>query len=191
MSRVLEGRRLEPQITIGLLTDAAGFPLMVEAFEGNKAETLTMVPTIRAFMDAHRLPDVTVVADAGMISAANQKAIEDAGLSFLLGARISDVPYVVTQWRRDHPEQDIPDGHIFVQPGRPGRPTGGGTRSSTTSTGPSGPGAPCAVSTSRSPRRRRPSRARPRSHATGSSSSPAAPGGSTGLWKPKRELWPG
>ena len=33
-------RRLEPQITIGLLTDAAGFPLMVEAFEGNKAETI-------------------------------------------------------------------------------------------------------------------------------------------------------
>jgi len=29
-------RRLEPQITIGLLTDASGFPLMVEAFEGNK-----------------------------------------------------------------------------------------------------------------------------------------------------------
>jgi hypothetical protein len=29
-------RRLEPQITIGLLTDAAGFPLMVEAFEGNR-----------------------------------------------------------------------------------------------------------------------------------------------------------
>jgi hypothetical protein len=31
-------RRLEPQITVGLLTDAAGFPLMVNAFEGNKAE---------------------------------------------------------------------------------------------------------------------------------------------------------
>ena len=39
-------RRLEPQITIGLLTDQAGFPLMVEAFEGNKAETHTMIPTI-------------------------------------------------------------------------------------------------------------------------------------------------
>ena len=37
-------RRLEPQITIGLLTDAAGFPLMVEAFEGNTAETTTMLP---------------------------------------------------------------------------------------------------------------------------------------------------
>jgi hypothetical protein len=30
-------RRLEPQITIGLLTDHDGFPLMVSAFEGNKA----------------------------------------------------------------------------------------------------------------------------------------------------------
>jgi transposase len=35
-------RRLAPQITIGLLTDAAGFPLMVEAFEGNRGETSTM-----------------------------------------------------------------------------------------------------------------------------------------------------
>ena len=109
-------RRLEPQITIGLLTDQVGFPLMVEAFEGNKAETLTMLPTIRSFMDAHRLPDVTVVADAGMVSAANKKAIENAGLSFILGARIPDVPYVVATWRREHPGQDIPDGHVFVQP---------------------------------------------------------------------------
>lgn len=45
-------RRLDPQITIGLLTDAAGFPLMVNAFEGNKAETATMLPTIRSFMQA-------------------------------------------------------------------------------------------------------------------------------------------
>jgi hypothetical protein len=47
-----------------------------EAFEKNKAETLTMLPTIRSFMHAHQLADVTIVADAGMISAANQRAIE-------------------------------------------------------------------------------------------------------------------
>jgi hypothetical protein len=108
-------RRLEPQITIGLLTDAAGFPLMIDAFEGNAAETTTMLPTIRAFMAAHRLPDVTIVADAGMVSAGNQRAIEAAGLSFILGARIPDVPYVVKTWRENHPGQDIPDGHIFTQ----------------------------------------------------------------------------
>jgi hypothetical protein len=169
-------RRLEPQITIGLLTDAAGFPLMVEAFEGNKAETLTMLPTIRSFMDAHDLVDVTVVADAGMISAANQKAIEDAGLSFILGARIGEVPYVVDTWRREHPGQAIPDGHVFTQPW------------------PAGPSdhrrdqviyyqykADRARRTLRgideqSPRRRRPSRERRPSSATGSSNSAGAPG---------------
>jgi hypothetical protein len=109
-------RRLEPQITIGLLTDATGFPLMVNAFEGNKAETSTMLPVIRAFTEAHRLPDVTIVADAGMVSAGNQKAIEDAGLSFILGARIPQVPYVVATWRTAHPDTEIPDGYIFTQP---------------------------------------------------------------------------
>jgi hypothetical protein len=33
-------RRLEPQITIGLLTDETGFPLLVNAFEGNKARPI-------------------------------------------------------------------------------------------------------------------------------------------------------
>jgi predicted Fe-Mo cluster-binding NifX family protein len=44
----------------------------VEAFEGNRAETATMLPVINAFKAAHQLTDVTVVADAGMISEANQ-----------------------------------------------------------------------------------------------------------------------
>jgi hypothetical protein len=109
-------RRLEPQITIGLLTDQAGFPLMVSAFEGNKAETKTMLPVIKSFMAAHQLPDVTVVADAGMVSEANQKQIEAAGLSFILGAKIPYEPYVVKRWRREHPGEQIPDGHVFTQP---------------------------------------------------------------------------
>ena len=117
-------RRLEPQITIGLLTDQGGFPLMVSAFEGNTAETRTMLPVIESFMAAHDLPDVTVVADAGMISEANQKAIEAAGLSFILGMKIPHVPYVVKQWRREHPGEDIPDGHVFTQPW-PAGPDGG------------------------------------------------------------------
>jgi len=117
-------RRLEPQITIGLLADRNGFPLMVSAFEGNRAETKTMLPVIEAFMAAHQLPDVTGVADAGMISEANQKAIEAAGLSFILGMKIPHVPYMVAQWRREHPDEPIPDGHIFTQPW-PAGPDGG------------------------------------------------------------------
>jgi transposase len=115
-------RRLDPQITVGLLTDAAGFPLMVEAFEGNRAETTTMLPTITAFMAAHQLADVTVVADAGMLSEGNIKAIEAAKLSFILGARIPDVPYAVAEWRRRHPDEQPPDGLILTQP-RPAGPS--------------------------------------------------------------------
>jgi hypothetical protein len=85
-------RRLEPQITIGLLTDATGFPLAVEAFEGNKAETATMVPVINAFKTAHNLTEVTVVADAGMISEANQIALQASGLSFILGTKFPTSP---------------------------------------------------------------------------------------------------
>jgi transposase len=109
-------RRLEPQITIGLLTDATGFPLAVEAFEGNKAETATMLPVINAFKTAHQLTDVTVVADAGMISEANQVALQASGLSFILGTRIPFLPDVVREWRDKHPDEAIPDGLVLTQP---------------------------------------------------------------------------
>lgn len=108
-------RRLEPQITVGLLTDRNGFPLMVNAFEGNKAETTTMIPTLQAFQKAHGITDITVVADAGMVSAGNQQKLEEAGLSFILGARIPEVPYPVKTWREQHPDQDVADQQIFIQ----------------------------------------------------------------------------
>ena len=36
---------------------------------------------------------MVVVADAGMLSAANLNAVEDAGFSFIVGSRISKAPY--------------------------------------------------------------------------------------------------
>jgi Transposase DDE domain len=109
-------RRLEPQITIGLLTDATGFPLAVEAFEGNKAETATMLPTLQQFMTAHRLVDITVVADAGMLSENNKREIEAAGLGFILGNRIGHIPYAIMEWRDHNPGVDVPDGLTLTQP---------------------------------------------------------------------------
>ena len=101
---------------MGLLADAAGFPLAVQAFEGNKAETATMLPVINAFKAAYQLQEVTVVADAAMVSQANQTAIEAAGLKFILGTRLTHVPQVIAEWRDKHPGQEIPDGQVFTQP---------------------------------------------------------------------------
>jgi transposase len=89
---------------------------MVAAFEGNKIETATMLPVINAFKAAHRLTDVTVVADAGMISEANQIALQAARLSFILGTRMPYVPDVVREWRDKHPDELVLDGLVLTQP---------------------------------------------------------------------------
>jgi hypothetical protein len=86
-------RRVDPQIQVGLLVDPTGFPLEVHCFEGNKAETKTLIPVLEAFQQRHGVTDMVVVADAGMLSAGNLNALEDAGFSFIVGSRITKAPY--------------------------------------------------------------------------------------------------
>jgi hypothetical protein len=109
-------RRLDPQITVGLLTDASGMPLMIEGFEGNRAETNTIIPLVQRFVAAHGIAGVTVVADAGMMSEANLADIEGAGWSFVIGGRLPEVPYAISQWRRDNPDLEPADGMTLIQP---------------------------------------------------------------------------
>jgi Transposase DDE domain len=87
-------RRIDPQIVVGLLVDRSGFPLEVSCFEGNTAETSTLVPVITAFAARHDLWDTPMViaADAGMLSATNLAALDDAGLGFIVGSRMTKAP---------------------------------------------------------------------------------------------------
>ncbi|MDA8439409.1 MAG: transposase [Propionibacterium sp.] len=84
---------MDPQVQVGLLVDPGGFPLEVHMFEGNKAETTTLIPVLTAFGERHAITEMVVVADAGMLSAANLNAIEDAGFSFIVGSRLVKAPY--------------------------------------------------------------------------------------------------
>lgn len=113
-------RRLEPQIVIGLLVDERGFPLRLHSFEGNKAETLTIVPVLDAFRSQH--PDVTVsvACDAGMLSAGNLTALEDAGYGFIVGSRIAKTPYDIAEYHNEGGE--LSDGQIFDTTAWFGRP---------------------------------------------------------------------
>lgn len=114
-------RRLEPQITVGLLTDQSGFPLQVGAFEGNMAETRTMLPMIEKFQRTYTIDKVTVVADAGMFSQGNKEQIVAAGLDYILGTRFKEIPYPVYQWRKDNPDAEYKDGQIWQEADRSGR----------------------------------------------------------------------
>ncbi|WP_226358052.1 IS1634 family transposase [Pseudonocardia sp. ICBG601] len=89
-------RRVDPQVVVGLLVDRAGFPLEIGCFEGNKTETATILPIIEAFRARHQLPvepgGMVVVADAGMLSAANLRDLDEAGLRFIVGSRLTKAP---------------------------------------------------------------------------------------------------
>jgi hypothetical protein len=109
-------RRLEPQVVVGLLTTREGFPLKVDAFEGNKAETKTILPVLKAFAKQHDARGITVVADAGMMSEGNMAALLGAGSHVIVGQPIPDEPHQVAEWRRKHPGRPFKDGRVFIQP---------------------------------------------------------------------------
>ncbi len=72
--------------------DRHGFPLEVGCFEGDHAETLTIVPIVKAFAARHQIADMVVVADAGMLSGKNLTALAAEQLRFIVGSRTSKAP---------------------------------------------------------------------------------------------------
>jgi len=105
-------RRVDPQIVVGLLVDREGFPLEIGCFEGNHAETRTLIPIIEGFKTRHNLEGFVVVADAGMLSTTNLKALDDAGLRFIVGSRLTKAPVDLEahfRWHGDH----FDDGQVI------------------------------------------------------------------------------
>jgi Transposase DDE domain len=104
--------RADPQAQAGLLVDPSGFPLEVHLFEGNTAETTTLLPVLHAFQERHGITGMAVVAGAGMLSASNLNAIEDAGFSFIAGSRITKAPYDLAEHFTRHGDY-FTDGQIL------------------------------------------------------------------------------
>ena len=105
-------RRVDPQIVVGLLVDRAGFPLEIGCYEGNKAETTTIIPIVRQFQERHSLVDMVVVADAGMLSASNLKDLDEAGLRFIVGSRVTKAPADLASHFRWHGDA-FTDGQLI------------------------------------------------------------------------------
>jgi len=105
-------RRVDPQIVVGLLVDRGGFPLEIGCFEGNKAETATIVPIIKQFQSRHGLADMVVVADAGMLSAGNLRELDEANLRFIVGSRMTKAPNDLASHFRWHGDA-FTDGQLI------------------------------------------------------------------------------
>ena len=105
-------RRVDPQIVVGLLVDRQGFPLEIGCFEGNQAEKLTILPVIRQFQARHGLEAMVVVADAGMLSAANLADLDEAGLGVIVGSRVTKAPVDLESHFRWHGDA-FSDGQVI------------------------------------------------------------------------------
>ena len=105
-------RRVDPQVVVGLLVDRQGFPLEIGCWEGNKAENLTLLPIIRQFAKRHGLTDFVVVADAGMLSAANLRELDEAEFRFIVGSRATKAPVDLESHFRWHGDA-FTDGQVI------------------------------------------------------------------------------
>jgi len=85
-----DGKHSNPQIVLGLLVAENGYPLDYEAFEGSSFEGHTMIPVIERFKAKYNLQQLTVVADAGLMSNKNVALLQQHGYSFILGGRIKN-----------------------------------------------------------------------------------------------------
>lgn len=115
-------RRVDPQIIVGLLVDRGGFPLRIGCWEGDRAETTTIVPVVREFVRSAGIEHLVVVADAGMLSAANLAALDEAGVGFIVGSRMTRAPVDLAAHFRFHGDV-LADGQIIdtITPRRGGR----------------------------------------------------------------------
>lgn len=105
-------RRLDPQITVGLLVDCTGFPLEIQSFEGNRAEVKTLLPVLEGFKKRHGLKEITVTADAAMLSSANIAELERLGYHYIIGSRLAKTPYEIKEYICTEGAA-LEDGQIF------------------------------------------------------------------------------
>lgn len=81
----------QPQILVGLLVTKEGYPIAIEMFTGKTFEGKTMIPVILKVKEKYRINNLTVVADAAMLSFANTQELKNHNLSYIVGARMGSV----------------------------------------------------------------------------------------------------
>lgn len=83
-----DGKHQNPQILLGLLVSAGGYPLAYDIFQGSKFEGHTMMPVLNLFRRKYKLTQLVVVADAGLLSSNNIEALKLNGYQYIIGARL-------------------------------------------------------------------------------------------------------
>src|SRR5712692_5148214 len=78
-----DGKKGKLQIVIGLLTDAAGEPLAVRVFEGNRSDPATVAEQIKIVKEQFQVEELVFVGDRGMVKSKGKQALEQAKLRYI------------------------------------------------------------------------------------------------------------
>ena len=110
------------QVMLGVVQTAEGLPIYHEVFEGNTAETKTLLPTIQKVLKRYPVKRVVLVADRGLLSLDNLEALEAIDingqpLEFILAVparRYHEFDDILTQFEQAH-SSDGTDAEVITE----------------------------------------------------------------------------
>lgn len=80
------------QVVLALATTEHGLPVGYKLFPGNTGEVKTLLDCLNDWKKRIEIGRVVLVADRGMMSDANLDAMEAAGMEYLVGAKLRQLP---------------------------------------------------------------------------------------------------
>ena len=86
-----DGKFGDVQVVMGMLIDKNGLPIGYELFSGNTMDAKTMVSILDKLKVKFNIDTVVIVADRGLNSKSNLKAIKDAGYDYLMACKIKSM----------------------------------------------------------------------------------------------------
>ena len=104
-----DGRPQNPQIFIGLLVGLGGYAIGYDIFEGNIYEGHTLIPFIEKISTKFKLNKPIVVADSGLLSNDNIKALVAKQYEYIIGARLKNEPEKI---KKQILEKQYADGQL-------------------------------------------------------------------------------
>ena len=85
----------ECQVLLALAVTETGLPVHYRVLPGATFEGHSLIPVVKALQDDYDVTEAVIVADRGMLSEANLTSLEDAGLHYIVGAKLKSLPHTL------------------------------------------------------------------------------------------------
>ncbi len=85
----------ECQVLLALAVTDTGLPVRYTVLPGATFEGHSLIPVVKALQTDCQADNAVVVADRGLLSRDNLSALEDAGLHYIVGARLKSLPHAL------------------------------------------------------------------------------------------------